>query len=275
MQAGSNLAETQGTGGADALRRTPRRPYRHKIRTLAHVNLDTAHGAVLRDLNEFGFARQAVTPLTPDQQVQVRFELPAPRVHIEAAGRVVWTDSWGQAGVQFLNLPPRSQRLLKEWILTQILSAAYLFAPGESVAVDGNRAEGANELLFSASPRPAISIEPLEVRLPPPDARPRRVRLLWCPVPISLAALAKLVDGLVVLCSVLLFTVISMVMTSVLPTWLVTLALTTGVTAIFGTLYWFLFAVWFRSTPGEHLANLACSERRNELGGVEDQARFR
>jgi hypothetical protein len=275
MQAGSNLAGTLTTGVADALRRTPRRPYRHKIRTLAHVNLDSSHGAVLRDLNEFGAAMQAVTPLAPDQQVHVRFELPAPRVHIEAAVRVVWTDSWGQAGVQFLDLSPRSQRLLKEWIFTQILSAAYLFAPRESAPVEGNRAEGANELLFSASPRGAIAIAPVEARLPPPAARPRRVRLLWCPVPISLAALAKLVDGLVVVCSVLLFTVISMVMTNVLPTWLVTLALTTGVTAIFGSLYWFLFAVWFRSTPGEHLANLACSGRGNEISGEEDQARFR
>ncbi len=273
MQAGSNLAETKGTGSANTLRRNPQRPYRHKIRTLSRVNLDTSHGAVLRDLNEFGIAMQAVTPLASDQQVHVRFELPAPRVHIEAAGRVVWTDSWGQAGVQFLDLPPRSQRLLKEWIFTQILSAAYLFAPGESVAVDGNRAEGANELLFSASPRPAISVERLENRLPPPAVRPRRVRLLWCPVPISLAALAKLVDGLVVLCAVLLFTVISMVMTSVLSAWLVTLALTTVVAAIFGTLYWFLFAVWFRSTPGQRLANLACSERG--ISGEEDQARFR
>ena len=72
---------------------------------------------------------QTVTPLTPEQQVQVRFDLPSPRLRIEAAGRIAWTDSWGQAGVQFVDLPERSQRLLKEWVFIQILSAAYLFGP--------------------------------------------------------------------------------------------------------------------------------------------------
>lgn len=243
---------------------------------MAHISLDGSHGAILRDLSEFGIALQTVTPLTPDQEVGLRFELPAPRVRIEAVGRVVWTDSWGQAGLQFLNLPPRSQRLLKEWIFTQILSAAYLFAPCESEPVEGNRAEGATELLFSASPRSAIQLEPREVRLPASDARPRSVRLLWCPVPISLSGLSKLVDSLVILCSVLLFAVMSMDMTNILPTWPVTLALATGVTAIFVAVYWLLFAFWFGSTPGEHLARMACSEwGSGAYGAQEDQARFR
>jgi hypothetical protein len=272
----SNLAEFQETAAANAVRRNPRRPYRQKIRTLSHVHLDASHGAILRDINEFGLAMQIVTPLAADQEVHLRFELPAPRVRIEAAGRIAWTDSWGQAGVQFLDLPPRSLRLLKEWIFTQILSAAYLFAPCESVPVEGNRAEGATELLFSASPRPAVQIEPQEVRPPAPVARPRRVRLLWCPVPISLAALSKLVDGMVVLCAVLLFAVVAMAMTNVLPTWPVGLALTSGVTAVFVALYWFLFARWFRKTPGEHLARLAYSECTNgRYGEEEDQTRFR
>jgi hypothetical protein len=275
MRSGSNLAEPQTTGIADAVRRNPRRPYRQKIRTLSHVNLDASHGAILRDLSEFGIALQTVTPLAADQQVHLGFELPAPRVRIEAMGRVAWTDSWGQAGVQFLDLPPRSQRLLKEWIFTQILSAAYLFSPCESAPVEGNHAEGATELLFSASPRPAIQLEPHEVR-PPASNASRTVRLRWCPVPISLSALAKLVDGLVVLCSVLLFAVMTIAMTSVLPTWPVTIALTTGVTAVFLALYWFLFAFWFRKTPGEHLARLAHSEWSNgRHRKEEDQTRFR
>jgi hypothetical protein len=272
----ANVAEPQETGLADGIRRNPRRPYRQKIRTLAHVSLDASQGAILRDVSEFGIALQTVVPLAADQQVHLRFELPAPRVRIEAVGRVAWTDSWGQAGLQFVDLPPRSQRSLKEWMFTQILSAAYLFSPCESAPVEGSRAEGASELLFSASPRPAIQFELQEARRPAPDARPRTVRLLWCPVPISFGALSKLVDGLVVLCSVLLFGVMSMTITNVLPTWPVTLALTTGVTAIFVALYWFLFAFWIGSTPGERLARLACSEWTNGMyGGEEDQARFR
>jgi hypothetical protein len=278
MKPQSNLVESQGAELA-GVPRNLRRPYRQKIRTLAHVNLDAANGAILRDLSEFGIAMQTVTPLSLDQQVQLRFDLPAPRVRIEAAGRIAWTDSWGQAGVQFLDLPQPSQRLLKEWVFIQILSAAYLFAPCESVAVQGNRAEGATELLFSASPRPAIPLEPQlasPIILPRPQVQPRRLRLLWCPVPISVSALSKMVDGLILLCAVLLFAVMSMAMTDVLPTWWVTLPLAIAVTAVFVAVYRFLFVYWFRSTPGEHLARLACSESANGMyGGEEDQARFR
>jgi hypothetical protein len=263
----------------DVVPRTRRRPYRHKTRTLTHVNLDVANGAILRDLSEFGIAMQTVTPLAPDQSVHLRFELPAPRVRIEVAGRIAWTDSWGQAGVQFLNLPQRSERLLKEWIFTQILSSAYLFSPCESAAVEGNRAEGADELLFSAAPRPAIQLEPPPAKpaaLPNPEARPQSLRLLWYPVPISLNALSKLVDGLIVLCAILLFAVMSMITTNVLPTWPVTLALAIGVAALFVALYWFLFVLLIGSTPGQHLARLAYSESGSGMRRTEeDQARFR
>src|ERR1700674_3426295 len=213
MKSLSNLIEPPGTGFAEVVPRKRRRPYRQKIRTLVHVNLDAANGAILRDLSEFGIAMQTVAPLAPNQQVHLRFELPAPQVRVEAAGRIAWTDSWGQAGVQFLNLPQPPDRLLKEWIFTQILSSAYLFSPCESVAAEGNRAEGATELLFSASPRPAIQLAPRPASpaaLPHPEAHPRSLRLLWCPVPIAPSALSKLLDGLILLCAVLLFAVLSM-----------------------------------------------------------------
>jgi len=272
MDARSNLVESQAAGIV-GVKRDRTRPYRQKIRSLSHVNLDSASGAILRDLSEFGIAMQTVSPLTLDQQVRLRFELPAPRVRIEAAGRIAWTDSWGQAGVQFVDLPERSQRSLKEWIFAQVLSNAYLFSASESVAVKGNRAEGATELLFSTSPRAAIRLESVVVAPTPPDV-PKRVRLQWCPIPISLRALAKMLDALILVCAILLFAVMSMVMTDVLPTWLITIPLAIAVAGIFGAIYWFLFAFWFSSTPGEHLARMVCLESigmRNE----EDQARFR
>lgn len=264
---------------AELVPRRHRRPYRQKIRRLAQVHLDATHVAILRDLSEFGIALQSVVPLAPNQQVQLRFELAAPRVRIEAAGRIVWTDSWGQAGVQFLDLPQRSEGLLKEWIFTQILSSAYLFSPCESLTVEGNRAEGAAELLFSPAPRPAIQLEPQPVAaraLPDAEVRPQRFRLQWCPVPISLSALTKLLDGLILLCAVLLFSVMSLLMTNVLPSWPFTIVLGIGIAAIFATLYWFLFVFWIGATPGARLAWLACSASESGMRGeAEDQPRFR
>jgi hypothetical protein len=277
MPSRSSLVESQET--EPAVRRNLRRPFRQKIRTLSHVNLDAVNGAVLRDLNEFGIALQTVTPLAPNQQVHVRFELPASRTRVEAAGRIAWTDSWGQAGVQFLNLPQRSERALKEWIFTQILSSAYLFSPCESATVEGNHSDGASELLFSAAPRPAIQLEPPPshpTAVPHQKAHQRSVRLRWCPIPISLNALAKLVDGLALLCAVLLFAVMSLAVTNTLPPWPVAFALAVTVTAAFVALYWFLFVFWFRRTPGEHLARMACAESENKRHGPEvDQTRFR
>src|ERR1700685_4416810 len=103
MDARSNLVDSQGAGFVGAARNRTR-PYRQKIRSLSHVNLDTASGAILRDLSEFGIAIQTVTPLTPEQQVHLRFELSAPRVRIGAVGRIAWTDAWGQAGGRFVDL---------------------------------------------------------------------------------------------------------------------------------------------------------------------------
>jgi hypothetical protein len=274
----SNLADPAETEAARVVPRNRQRPYRQKIRTLSHVYFDGTHVAIVRDLSEFGMALQTVVPLAPNQQVQLRFDLSAPRARIETAGRIVWTDSWGQAGVQFLDLPHRSERLLKEWIFSQILSSAYLFAPCESLAIEGNRAEGATELLFSASPRPAIQLE----QLPCPDAllnpKPgaQRFRLMWCPVPISLTALTKLLDGLIVLCAILLFAVLSLFMINLLPTWPLAILLAIAVTAVFVGLYWFLFVFWIGATPGGHLARLACCASGNGMyGEEEDQARFR
>src|SRR5271165_2296769 len=275
MKSRSSVVESL-ENSADVVQRHRQRPYRHKVRTLSHVNLDAGSGAILRDVNEFGLALQAVTPLAPQQQVHLRFELPASRMRIDASARIAWTDSWGQAGVQFLNLPQRSERLLKEWIFSQILSSAYLFSSCESAWVEGNRDDCATELLFSASARPAIRLAPRPSRptaLPGQQTRSRSVRPLWWPVPISLITLSNLADGLILLCAVLLFAVMSLAMINILPTWPVTLALATGVTAVFVAVYWFLFAFWFGSTPGEHLARLAWAEPGHS--GEEDQTRFR
>lgn len=161
------------------------------------------------------------------------------------------------------------QPSLKERSLTQIPSSAYLPFPQESTAVEGNTTEGAIDLLFSAASRPTIELEPR-------TTTPQRFRLQWCPVPISLTALTKLLDGLILLCAVLLFTVMSLIMTNILPTWPVTVLLAVGITAVFVALYWFLFVFWIGATPGAHLAQMACTE--SEIGmhsEPQDQPRFR
>src|SRR5690349_8410745 len=95
---------------------------RQNLRSLAYVKLDQANGGIIRDLTDSGVAIQAVASLQLNQEVNVRFDLLSPRVRVETRGRVAWSDRSGQAGIQFLDLPLRMRRSLRDWLLLQMLS---------------------------------------------------------------------------------------------------------------------------------------------------------
>ena len=235
-----------------------RTSYRQKLRTLACVRLDSANDGVLRDLSESGIAVQVLSKLRRDQRVQVRLDLPNPRLRFEAEARVAWSDSVGQAGLEFVDLPPRSRRLLKEWLFTQMLADTHRTLGDET-----------NQLLFSSAARPAIQLEPKARR-----AGAGSVRLLWFNV--SALKFSRFVDATALLCAVLLFSLLALVLTDIFPSWVFTLAFVLGVAAVFAALYWLVFAVWFGVTPGNRLAELANVEptrkaRRPKL----ERARFR
>lgn len=214
-----------------------RRRRRHKLRNLAYVQLNSSNGGILLDIGESGMAARAVTPLESGQSVHLRVDLPDPRLHFEAEGRVAWLDSAGQTGIELLELSRRSGRLLKDWLFTQVLA--------DAERLQGNTAA---ELLFSPSSRPAIRIQrPLPLRKP--------LRLLG--LPVSAQGFARLVDGLALLCAVLLFSVLSLTLTDALPSWPIAAALLFGVSGIFALLYGCLFSLWFRTTPGKRLSELA------------------
>jgi len=276
MESLPNLAESVETRELETAPRKPRR-YRCGIHRLAYVNLDHANGGIIRNLSETGIALQAVAPLRLHQQVHVRFELMSPRVHVEALGRVGWADSFGQAGVQFLNLPPRTHRLLKEWIFTQLLAGSYR-ASEDSIFI---QPESKVELLFSPAPRPTIGLDAALSGAPNLQASEFTgdgsiVRFLWCPLAISAGSLSWLIDSLILLSAVLLFLMLSLAMTHSLPAWTVVSALALGVACLFTTLYWFLFTIWMGATPGTCLVQRVCW---NSEGGTHldeaDRPRFR
>src|SRR6266550_8965594 len=193
MESLSNLAESVETHELETPPRRPR-PFRHGVHRLAYVNLDHANGGIIRNLSETGIALQAVAPLRVNEQVHVRFELMSPRVRVEALGRVGWADSFGQAGLQFLNLPRHTRRLLKEWIFTQLLVGTY-HASEESIFV---QPETEIELLFSLAPHPRICLDRTpscgsnfrDSQLTDEDAT---VRFLWFPVAVSAGSLSWLI----------------------------------------------------------------------------------
>lgn len=246
-----------------------KRRYRHKLPSLAYVNVDEGNGGILRDLSETGFAMQAVARLQPEQRIRLRFELSGPRLRLESGGRVVWIDQQGQAGVEFLSLPVRSQRQLKEWMFTQMLNSAaksfgpdFMSEPSESAGVEDG-------LTFSSAPRQAIRL-PVEA---PPAEGPQPWRVLW--LTLSPRALARLVDGLALLCSVLLFGVIVLAMTGVMPAWPIALTTAMGTAVLTWLLYRGVFGFVIGTTPGRRLAGIKPGGSGPIAGSGDNDVRFR
>jgi hypothetical protein len=231
-----------------------RQHYRQKVRSLAYISWDSHNRGVLRDLSESGAAVQVLQPLQLNQRLSFRLDLSSPRSRIEGEARVAWADVRGQAGIEFVDVPARSHRALKEWLLTQVLADAHRTV--------GDATEG---LLFSFTPRPAIRLEPAKST--------RTLQILWFRVPVD--RFARFVDCLALLCAVLLFSVMALTMTDDFPAWPITVGLVLGVTAMFAGLYWFLFSKWFGITPGQRLSQLAARERPGATSRAELRARFR
>ena len=246
----------------EAARASPanqRRHFRYKIRNLAYVTLGPDNGGILRDVSETGVSIQSVRPLTPEECVPVRFELLRPRARVEGSGRVVWTDSTNQAGLELLELSQRSRRSLKEWLFTQVLQSGNATGP---IFVQG-QADFADAML------PAEVVSGAAESL----LNQTVMNLPWWPVPITAARLAKLIDSLAVASAVLLFSVVVLAITHMAPAWPLALLLAVVIAAMFSGVYWIVFMVCMGNTAGAILATHLSSQSR-ELE-EEDQPRFR
>ena len=238
---------------------------RQKLRSLAYLQLQSQKAGIIRDVSETGAAVQVLTPFALNRRVRIGLDLPNPRVRFEAEGRVVWTDSLGQAGLEFLALEPRARQMLKEWLFTQLLTEAQLWAREER-----------EELLFSNPSRTAIRLDREKAGTGEPLLRRegQRIGFLWFAV--SPLRFSRFVDGLALSCAVLLFSLLALFLTDALPRWPLAVAFLAGLTAVFGLLYWMVFAVWFGITPGNRLAQLAGSEAEEKSPQAEwGRARFR
>ncbi|HEV3308516.1 MAG TPA: PilZ domain-containing protein [Candidatus Sulfotelmatobacter sp.] len=269
--------------------RQVRSGYRHELRTLTYVTLDAANGGIIRNLNSWGVAVQAVAPLRQQQRVRLRFELRFPRLRVETYGQVSWASSSGQCGVRFVDLPVQTKRQIDEWIFANLLEslareAAHprsIFAPVVSIVREENGPEVNDGLNLSAQPRPSIRLEPNSseqndseiprphreeaLAVPDPD-----VELNWLSRPISGRTLAWLVDSLVMIAALLLFALIFLSIAHELPRWPLTIAATSVAAAFVSAAYWGLFAVFGSASLGTRLANAASGSKTDDE--MEDDA---
>jgi hypothetical protein len=243
--------------------RQARTHYRHELRTLTYVTLDSANGGIIRNLNSEGVAVQAVAPLRQQQRIRLRFELRFPRLRIESYGEVSWANRSGQCGIR--------------WIACQAAHRSVFQNPLGSIAQEENATAENDGLILSAQPRPSIRPETSYARLEEVkhfhDRRhedlgelgyERDAQLNWLSQPLSGRTLAWLVDGLIMIAALLLFTLIFLSITHELPAWPLTLGAATAAAVFVAGSYWALFALFGGASLGARLAQAAASVEEEE-----------
>ena len=102
------------------------RDKRRKKRAAVHTQatIDYAGGehvkATLVDLAEDGMAVNFGKRLPPTCKVYFQFQLPGQTANVRLSGQVVWQDWNGRAGIQFVDVPQSSRRVLQEWLKTNL-----------------------------------------------------------------------------------------------------------------------------------------------------------
>ena len=86
----------------------------------AHATIDYANvqheRATLVDLAQDGMQVQFGKKLPPVSKVYFQFKLPGQAANVRLSGQVLWQDWNGRAGIQFVDVPKTSRRLLTDFI---------------------------------------------------------------------------------------------------------------------------------------------------------------
>jgi hypothetical protein len=273
--------------------------HRHELRTLTYVTIDQGNGGIVRNLNRGGIGVQMVAAVRPRQQLRVRFVLPYSKLRVEARGEVTWATFSGQCGIRFLDLSPRMRRQIDEWIFGNLLEGAdpvadrrslfngsatrtapsrplelrpggFSFAPPSQSEAESSLEEG-DGLAVSAAPLKIIELPLHPEAIVDTDVRAAGVRQLdWLSQPLSNNGLVWTVNSLVIVASLLLFSLVFLVVTGEIPKW--PLAMTAGATIFVAGFYWGFFKLFGGTSPGERLLKLAGYDQESEEELV---ARFR
>ena len=90
----------------------------------AHATVDYANvaqeRATLVDLAQEGMQVQFGKKLPPVSKVYFQFQLPGQTAYIRLSGQVVWQEWNGRAGIQFVDVPKASRRLLTDFLAANI-----------------------------------------------------------------------------------------------------------------------------------------------------------
>jgi CheY-like chemotaxis protein len=129
----STLRAAQGV-----LFRDKRRKARATVHTQATIDYAGVENdrATLVDLAEDGMAVNFGKRLPPTCKVYFQFQLPGQSVTVRLSGVVMWQDWNGRAGVQFVDVPKTSRRILSEWLQSNLADAPNRELADEAVQVE-------------------------------------------------------------------------------------------------------------------------------------------
>jgi CheY-like chemotaxis protein len=114
---------------------------RYKARVLVHTQATVEYAggepvkATLVDLTEDGMAVNFGKKLPPTCRIYFQFQLPGQKSTVRLSGQVVWQDWNGRAGVQFVDVPQTSRRILSEWLQKNLDGASSHELGSEAVGV--------------------------------------------------------------------------------------------------------------------------------------------
>jgi hypothetical protein len=253
--------------------RQARAHYRHELRVLTYIVLDQGNGGIIRNLTDRGAGIQAVAALRPAQIVRLRFELRYPRVRMEALGEVIWANSTGQCGVRFLDLPPKMARQINEWIFASLLESipphsgrgGFALAPLSAIAEPVATQDG---LLISSAARKVISLPPVAAIRAASGTTAAlsetSCELDWLSQPLSGRSLAWIVDSLIVVAALLLFSLVFLSIAHELPKWPKNVEGAFGAAIFVASFYWGFFHLFAGASIGTRLARLTADETQDE-----------
>jgi len=115
-------------------RRKGRAPV-HTHATIDYAGVEKAK-ATLVDLAEDGMAVNFGKRLPPTCKVYFQFQLPGQSAIVRLSGQVMWQDWNGRAGIQFVDVPQSSRRILAEWLQRNLSDATTRELASEPVEVE-------------------------------------------------------------------------------------------------------------------------------------------
>jgi GAF domain/Sel1 repeat len=143
-----------------------RRSIRQKLHSPVYASFNRPETGIvvdlseLLDLNEEGFAVQTGEKLEVNRALTLCLELPETKSYIHGSGQVIWSDDTGRGGIRFAALPENSQRILKEWLLANLLIGC-----ANHAARTEQRAHHEQQ---RQPPEPQHTVNPAEEKLPAP-----------------------------------------------------------------------------------------------------------